>query len=373
MGRQMTRYSRQVIPGRTPGQDGGDKAAIDSMIFGAKKKPAPSAANDADDPDFLPPVDEDEADLLVGRSNADRRKNLNDRRGSGDRRATGRKSGEYAPLREQGGYRGADDGKRGPILLVGAMLIVAVFGFVVWSAYREGFKGDEAAEVQTLADSGNFKRPYIDTREAAAPTVAEEAEVLDTLDGAPASSEVRPATPAAPPPAAAAPAPAPQSPVVAKPPAPLKTPVTAPSPSQPVRAAAALAEPAPVSLTPAPAVKQAAPPVAKPIVPAAVAPAPKPVVTASPAGAKPAFAAGGAWVAQLASTGSEVGAIEEWGRLAKSWPELLGAAERSIQTADVNGQTRYRLRAGAFASKADAASFCAEVKAKGGNCLPAAK
>ena len=373
MGRQMTRYSRQVIPGRTQGEDGGGKAAIDSMVFGAKKKPAPSAANDADDPDFLPPVDDDEADLLVGRSNIDRRKSLNDRRGSGDRRATGRKSGEYAPLREQGGYRGADDGKRGPILLVGAMLIVAVFGFVVWSAYREGFKGDEPAEVQTLADSGNFKRPYIDTREPAAPTVAEEAEVLDTLDGAPASSEVRPATPAASDPVAASPAPAavaPQSPVVAKPPAPLKTPAAAPAPSQPVRAATALTAPAPVSLTPAPAVKPAAPPVAKPIVPA---PAPKPVAGVAPAGAKPAFAAGGAWVAQLASTGSEVGAIEEWGRLAKSWPDLLGAAERSIQAADVNGQTRYRLRAGAFASKADAASFCAEVKAKGGNCLPAAK
>ena len=255
MGRQMTRYSRQVIPGRTPAEDGRDKAAIDGMIFGAKKKPAPSAANDADDPEFLPPVDEDEADLLVGRSNNERRKSLNDRRGNGDRRATGRKSGEYAPLREQGGYRGADDGKRGPILLVGAMLIVAVFGFVVWSAYREGFKGDEAAEVQTLADSGGFKRPYIDTREPAAPTVAEEAEVLDTLDGAPASSEVRPATPAAPAPVAAAPAPAaaaPQSPVVAKPPAPLKTPAAAPSQSQPVRAATALTEPAPVSLTPAP-------------------------------------------------------------------------------------------------------------------------
>ena len=40
MGRQMTRYSRQVIPGRTQGEDGGGKVAIDSMVFGAKKKPA---------------------------------------------------------------------------------------------------------------------------------------------------------------------------------------------------------------------------------------------------------------------------------------------------------------------------------------------
>jgi len=368
-GRPMTRYSRQVIPGRAHGEDGGDKAAIESMIFGTKKKRGPAAANDGADPDFLPPVEDDEADLLVGRSNPDRRKGEDRRRAPLDRRAAAKKSNDYAPLREPGGYRGADDGKRGPILLVGAMLIVAVFGFVVWNAYREGFKGDEPAEVQTLAESGGFKRPYVDTREPAAPTVAEEAEVLDMLDGGPASSEVRPA--AEPTPAAAV-TPAP-SPVIAKPPEPLKTPqAAAPAPSQPVRAATALTKPAPVSLTPAPAVKPATPPAAKPIVPAA-APAPKPVAAVSPAGAKPAFVAGGAWVAQLASTGSEVGAIEEWGRLSKSWPELLGAAERSIQAADVNGQTRYRLRAGAFASKADAASFCAEVKAKGGNCLPAAK
>jgi len=37
----------------------------------------------------------------------------------------------------------SDDGKRGPLLLVGALLIVVVFAVVVWNAYRDGLQGDE--------------------------------------------------------------------------------------------------------------------------------------------------------------------------------------------------------------------------------------
>ncbi len=362
----MTRYSRSVIPGRPHGE-GGEKAAIDSMVFGSPgKKRGPTAANDEAEPDFLPPVEDDEADLLVSRSNIDRRSNEDRRKQGGERRAAGRKTSDYAPLREQGGYRAGDDSKRGPILLVGALMIVAVFGVVVWNAYREDGAAGEPTEVAELGESGPFKRPYIDTTETPSPSIAEEAEVLEALDGAPSnpvvSGEVRPATP---PPAAAAPAPAPapvkrQPQPEAKPPAPLSPPA-----SSPVRAATAVTQPGPVALVPPPATK---PPAAAPV------PAPKPVVTAAPpvpAGAIPSFSAGGPWFAQIASTGSEAGALEEWGRRAKVWPDLFSAAERSIQTADVNGQTRYRLRVGAFASKADATAYCAEVKARGGNCLPA--
>ena len=356
----MTRYSRSVIPGRPNGEDGGEKAAIDSMVFGTGKKRGPAAANDEAEPDFLPPVEDDEADLLVGRSNVDRRKGGDRRQQGGERRAAARKQTDYAPLREKGAYRAADDGKRGPILLVGALMIVAVFGIVVWNAYREDGAGGELAEVAELGESGSFKRPYIDTAEPPKPSIAEEAGVLDALDGAPsnpvASSEVRPATP----PPAAAPAPAPtkqQPPPVAKPPAPLSQPA-------PVRAATAVTQPGPVQLVP----PTAKPPAAAPV------PASTPIAPVTPpvsAGTLPAFSAGGPWFAQIASTGSEAGALEEWGRRAKAWPDLFSSAERSIQTADVNGQTRYRLRVGAFASKADATAYCAEVKARGGNCLPA--
>jgi len=373
----MTRYSRSVIPGRPQGEDGGDKAGLDQMVFGGRKKSVPAAANDEEDPDFLPPLEGDEADLLVSRSNADRRKGEDrrglglDRRAGGDRRASSRRAAEYAP-RGQSGYGGSDN-HRGPILLVGAVLIVAVFSVVVWNAYREdGARLQE--DTQVLAGAGPFKRPFIDTREPSAPSVAEEAEVLDALDGAPsrstvASSEQRPATP---PPAAATPVP--QNPTAAPAPTPLKPPA-----SEPVRAAAAVTQSGPVALTPAPAAPRArtpapvAPPAQKPA-PQAAAPAPAPasvVPAASPA--KPAFTASGAWLVQIAATSSEASALTEWTRHSKAAADLFAGAERVIQQADVNGKTVYRLRVGSFASKEDATAFCSAFKAKGGNCYPAAK
>lgn len=357
----MTRYSRSVIPGRSQGEDGGDRAGLDQMVFGSKKKAAYPAANDADDPDFLPPVEDDEADLLVGRSNVDRRKGEDRRKPGSERRAAPRRSSEYAPLREQGAYRGGDDSRRGPILLVGAVMIVAVFGVVVWNAYRED-GAVPAEETQVLAGAGPFKRPFIDTNEPTAPTIAEQAEVLDALDGAPAtsrvaSSEQRPATP---PPASAAPIPS--NPTAAPSPAPLKT----PKQGDPVRAATAVTQPGPVALTPAPQTATPKPAAAAP----APAPAPTPIV---PAAVKPAFTASGAWLVQIAATGSEASAISEWTRYSKASAELFAGAERVVQQADVNGKTVYRLRVGSFASKEDAAAFCSAFKAKGGNCYPAAK
>lgn len=357
----MTRYSRSVIPGRSQGEDGGDRAGLDQMVFGSKKKAAYPAANDADDPDFLPPVEDDEADLLVGRSNVDRRKGADRRKPGSERRAAPRRSSEYAPLREQGAYRGGDDSRRGPILLVGAVMIVAVFGVVVWNAYRED-GAVPAEETQVLAGAGPFKRPFIDTTEPAAPTIAEQAEVLDALDGAPAtsrvaSSEQRPATQ---PPASAAPVPG--NPTAAPSPAPLKTPTQA----DPVRAATAVTQPGPVALTPAPQTAAPRPAAAAP----SPAPAPTPIV---PAAVKPAFTASGAWLVQIAATGSEASAIEEWNRYSKASADLFAGAERVVRQADVNGKTVYRLRVGSFASKEDAAAFCSAFKAKGGNCYPAAK
>lgn len=361
----MTRYSRSVIPGRPQGDDG-EKAVIDSMVFGGGKKRAPTPANDGGEPDFLPPVEDDEADLLVGRANADRRagddrrKPGSERRASDERRAASRRPADYAPLQGRGGYRGADDGRRGPFLLVGAVLIVAVFGVVVWNAYREDgtVSGQQVAE---LGESGPFKRPYIDTRDADAPTIAEEAEVLDALDGASApgsvaSTEVRPVTPA---PATTAPAkPQPET----RPPTPLNT------PAPPVRAAAAVTEPGPISLTP-----QASNPASAAPAPASVAPKPVTVAAAAPTGAKPAFVASGSWLVQIEATSSEASALSEWTRHSKAAADLFSGAERVIQQADVNGKTVYRLRVGSFASKEDATAFCTAFKAKGGNCYPAAK
>jgi hypothetical protein len=152
----MTRYSRSVMPGRLAGED--TDTGLDRIVFGAKRKGPPAAANDVDEPDFLPPMADDETDLLVARSNSDRRGYAPDRReGAGDRRrGAGRRVSEYAPLREQPPAGRTDDSRRGPLLLLGALVIVAVFAVVVWNAYRDGVQGESEASAPELSTAGAF-------------------------------------------------------------------------------------------------------------------------------------------------------------------------------------------------------------------------
>ena len=107
--------------------------------------------------------------------------------------------------------------------------------------------------------------------------------------------------------------------------------------------------------------------------PAAVAAAPAPAV--APVAARPdAAAAPGAHGAavQLAAMESEQGATAEWQRLAHRMPELLGSRHPDVQRAEHDGHPVWRLRTGGFASTAQAAEFCAQVRAKGAACSVAA-
>lgn len=348
----MTRYSRSVMPGRAA--EAPADAALDRMMFGKPRKAsvAPPSA-DADEPDFLPPVQDDEADLLVGRANVERRSGHDRRAPMGDRRKSpgGRRASEYVPLRNSGDVR-AEDGRRGPLLLVGALAIVLVFAVVVWNAYSDGVQSDTAEAAPELSTSGAFKTPPREIAAAPAMVEPDPAGLLpeEELAGAPtdAVAEERPAPP---PPAAAAPAP---SRFTAPPPAPLKAPDSSPAPAVPAKPAPAQAAPVQTA--------------------AALPPAAQPVAQPTAAGAyKPAFQAYGDHVVQIAATSSEATATAEWTKLQKAHPDLLSGAERFIQQADVNGRTVYRLRVGSFASKADANAFCAAFKAKGGNCYPAVK
>lgn len=375
----MTRYSRSVIPGRP--QEGGaadDSDNLDRVIFGSKKKPIMPAANDRDQ-DYPDPMDMDvdEAGFLVDRSTKDRRASNGDRRVKADRRKQdGRRQADFTPLREGPALQRVNDsGSRGPILLVGALVIVAVFGVVVWNAYREGVKTDAVEEAPQLAASGAFKTP---PREVALPAAdSEPTQVLEQLEGGPSPvadtppevrAEPKVVAPAAAPAPAAVVAPAPaQSKFTAPPPAPLKQPAAAPTQvaaAKPAAPTTATPTVAPASTTPIDLPKLAA---------VAAAPAPAPAAAAPAAAFKPAFTPGGNWLVQVAAPSTEAGAIAEWDKRVKSLPEFFSAAERFIVQADVNGKTVYRLRAGAFASKADADAFCSAYKAKGGNCFPAAR
>ncbi len=326
---------------------------LHSSVFGDEADSKPAPANDEN---------EFGDDAVFERAFADRVGR--ERRTGGDRRRSERRDRDldYSPLPDaSGGYRPPSDSKRGLLIGAATIIVVAVFGAVVWNAYSAGLKTNEGEPAPQLAESGPFKsRPAAEEKSS----ITEEARVFDRREASEPASiapdptpDVRPAAPA-PNPVTQAEAPKietsqptkiePPKPVKAEPPRPTKaeTPKTAPT----VAAAAQPAKSAPK--------------------PAAVAAAAAPALAG---GQKRLFAADGAYAVQLAASSTEAGAFAEWDRRVRAAPDLFDGAERLIIRADVNGRTVYRVRAGAFATATDADSFCSAVKARGGDCFRAIK
>lgn len=110
----------------------------------------------------------------------------------------------------------------------------------------------------------------------------------------------------------------------------------------------------------------------------------RPAVVAQPAAERPAqapppagpltFAVDGPFVAQIASLKSAEAADAAWTRLSRRAPVLFEGARKDVQQADLGERGIYfRVRAGYFASRADAAQFCGQVKALGQECLVVGK
>ena len=351
----MTRYARSAIPGRPQQAPVAQPAGLDRMVFGAAGGAgAPRAAES----EFPPPVDPAEGDVFLDRAHTDRR------RPGAERRSAPRRGGDFVPLREPTGYPVAHDGRRGLMLLAFAVMILAAFGFVVWNAYRDEGEGP-VSDTPVLAASGPFKREVIAPGELAGSRFAEEAEVLGAPPEPPrsishAASEERPL--ASPPPLAAEP-PELRTP----PPPPAASAAGGPVALIPARTAsepqtARLSAPSPN----APSTSLSSPSAPAPVAVAAAA-------SASPAPATRAVSGSGDWLVQIAATSTEASALSEWNRHAAAYPDLFAGTARVIQPAEVDGRRVFRLRVGAFASKAEAAAFCSAFKAKGGNCYPAVK
>jgi hypothetical protein len=78
------------------------------------------------------------------------------------------------------------------------------------------------------------------------------------------------------------------------------------------------------------------------------------------------------YVVQLSSTTSRHGAEQEWLKLKRNFPGLLGDKELKLnvhQAVLERGGTRYRVRTGSFAEKAPARALCSEFRAKRQDCL----
>ena len=275
----------------------------------------------------------------------------------------GRAGRDYSRLPEGSGvYPRVEDNRRGPLILAAALALVLVFGLVVWNAYRDGVRPADGEAAPQLAEAGPFKSRPDPSLEPADPVA--EASVFDTVE--PSSPDPEASETSASPLESADPA----APGVAVPSA------TEVRPEPPPAAASATAQPsAAVQSGPASASPKSAPSPASAPAPVASAPPPPatvspPAAPARPAGAGgPAFSAGGNYVVQLGAPSSEAAAQAEWDRRRRAMPELLGGAERFIVRADVNGRTVYRVRAGSFATAADADAFCGMIKARGGDCF----
>ncbi|MBI4185208.1 MAG: SPOR domain-containing protein, partial [Proteobacteria bacterium] len=133
-------------------------------------------------------------------------------------------------------------------------------------------------------------------------------------------------------------------------------------------AASQAASPAAPAAVPAPAARPGTPPPAPRAAPPASAPARG--EAAAPRPAAPAPAAGGGVRIQIASLRSEAAARDEWARLQRLHPDLLGGLQLSLVTVELPGKgTFHRVRAGPLADAEAARSLCGKLALRKVGCL----
>lgn len=88
----------------------------------------------------------------------------------------------------------------------------------------------------------------------------------------------------------------------------------------------------------------------------------------------PRFAENGPYVAQLAALQSEAAVDVAWRRLSSRAPGLFASARLDVERADLGPRgVYYRVRAGYFADRAEAARFCERIRQMGQDCIPATR
>jgi len=286
--------------------------------------------------------------------------------------------GVYEPSDEVKVYDGSEEeedveGSRLPLLIVLALLVLAMFGGVVWLAYTQGVARGRG-ETPVLAAAGGPERvapqdpgggnvPYQGFKIYEQPAPPD-----DSAEAAPA---------AAPAPQAAAPktvepkAAEPKAVAAPPSPTPAATPTAVAKAPPPAKTVAALIQQA--NSEPAkPAAKPPAPKPAAPVPVATATGAPRPLGTpaAIPAAAKPAAATAGGYVLQIGAFKSQADAATAWKAYQAKHAALLAGYSDNVQQVDLGEKgTWYRLRVGGFADREVASALCDRLKADGGACI----
>jgi hypothetical protein len=264
------------------------------------------------------------------------------------------------------------EGSRLPLLIVLALLVLAMFGGVVWLAYTQGVaRGRGETPVLTAAggpervappQAGGNNVPYQGFKIYEQPAPPD-----DTADTAPAAA-----------PPSSAPV-APTKPAPAQVTAPTPTPTraaaapaakAAPAPPKSVAALIQQANSLPEAAKPAPAAKSSAmKPAAAPVSgPATGAPRQLAAVPQAPALAPP--AAGSAYVLQIGAYKSQADAEGAWKTYKARHAALLASYSDNIQQVDLGEKgTWYRLRIGGLSNREVATALCDRLKADGGACI----
>jgi hypothetical protein len=298
--------------------------------------------------------------------------------------------GVYEPRNEaRDGTRvfdGAEDeddveGSRLPLLIVLALLVLAMFGGVVWLAYTQGVaRGRGETPVLTAANGpervappqgGGNTVPYQGFKIYEQPAPPD-----DNADAAPQQAPAAAAPkPASPPPALKQTSIAPpmEKPVVSAKPEPAKSMPAKPAPAAaPPKSMAALIQQSNATPTPAKPVAKPAPTLAKPVaaVPPTATGAPRALSAPPQTVAAPAAATGGI-VLQIGSYKSQAEAENAWKTYKGKHAALLSGYGDNIQQADLGEKgTWYRLRVGGFSNREVATALCDRLKADGGACIP---
>jgi len=317
----------------------------------------------------------------------------------------------YEPGDEVRVFDGSEDdedveGSRLPLLIVLALLVLAMFGGVVWLAYTQGVaRGRSETPVLTAqngpariapANPGGAEQPYKGFKiyeQPAPPDDDADAGASSTpVKAAPAQMQAS-TTPAAAPPKAAPIAVAPAPKAIAVAPAPKAVAVAVAPAPKPVAVAAA-PKPAPVVTVPKPAPVAAAPlavALAPKPAPATVktVPTPPPAATVAtgpataaprslalvpskpaPVAAATSPAATGGAVLQIGAYKSQADADAAWKAYKAKHAALLSGSADDVQQADLGDKgIWYRLRITGFPSKDVASAMCDRLKADGGVCL----
>jgi hypothetical protein len=250
--------------------------------------------------------------------------------------------------------RRAPGGRPMPMTLMisGMVLVILLIGVVYF--YRSGIRqANEAPQVVGAPVGATKAAPPL----AEQPSDAAAGLQVYKSEAAPLS-QAQPA-PAAAPPAAAAPPPRPAG----------AAPKFTAAPEQPAPRPAPKPAPAPVKLAAAPQAAPAAPVSASVKAPAkAAVKAPAPTPTPAPAPAAATASTAGSMV-QIGAFSSPALADKGWSDVAQVLPGQMTGKTKAVQVVEKDGKTFYRTSVGGFASKGDAASFCAALKAAGKSCL----